>query len=102
MMTETMMATTIRAHLHPPWVFCANFSNTDAPQRREVKGMNTPSQADTSAVANQLARLITAGTTERELVATVARAFPDLERQNSRILRGSLKHERMATRGLEG
>ena len=40
--------------------------------------MNTPSQADTSAVANQLARLITAGTTERELVATVARAFPDL------------------------
>jgi len=64
--------------------------------------MNTPSQADTSAVANQLARLITAGTTERELVATVARAFPDLERQNSRILRGSLKHERMATRGLEG
>ena len=75
------MATTIRAHLHPPWIFCANFSNTDAPQRREVKGMNTPSQADTSAVANQLARLITAGTTERELVATVARAFPDLERR---------------------
>jgi len=43
--------------------------------------MNTPSQADTSAVANQLARLITAGTSERELVATVARAFPDLERR---------------------
>ena len=42
--------------------------------------MNTPSQADTSAVANQLARMITAGTAERELVATVARAFPDLER----------------------
>jgi len=38
--------------------------------------MNTPSQADTSAVANQLARLITAGTTERELVATVARVVP--------------------------
>jgi uncharacterized protein (DUF433 family) len=35
--------------------------------------MNTPNQAD-----RQLARLITAGTTERELVATVARAFPDL------------------------
>jgi len=34
--------------------------------------MNTPSQADTSAVANQLVRLMTAGTTERELVATVA------------------------------
>jgi hypothetical protein len=73
MMTETMMATTLRAHLHPPRIFCANFSNTDAPQRREVEGMNTPSQADTSAVA------MTAGTTERELVATVARAFPDLE-----------------------
>ena len=43
--------------------------------------MNTPSQADTSAVANQLVRLMTAGTTERELVATVARAFPDLERR---------------------
>jgi hypothetical protein len=42
--------------------------------------MNTPSQADTSAIAN-LARLITAGTTERELVATVARAFPDQERR---------------------
>src|SRR5215831_1447184 len=79
MKTETMMA--LCAHLHPPRIFCANFSNTDAPQRREVKGMSTPSQADTSAVANQLARLITAGTTERELVATVARAFPDLERK---------------------
>ena len=43
--------------------------------------MNTPSQADTSAVANQLARLITAGTTEGELIARVARAFPDLERR---------------------
>ena len=43
--------------------------------------MNTLSQADTSAVANQLARLITPGTTERELVAAVARAFPDLERR---------------------
>ena len=42
--------------------------------------MNTPSQADTSAVANQLAQLITAGTTERELVAAVAAAFPDLTR----------------------
>src|SRR5215468_4076593 len=74
MMTETMMATTLRAHLHPPRIFCAIFSNTDAPQRREVEGMNTPSQADTSAVANQLVRQMTAGTTERELVATVARA----------------------------
>jgi len=37
MMTETMMATTLRAHLNPPRIFCANFSNTDAPQRREVK-----------------------------------------------------------------
>src|SRR6516162_754302 len=37
MMTETMMATTLRAHLHPPRIFCANFSNTDAPQSREVK-----------------------------------------------------------------
>ena len=81
MMMETMMATTFRVHLHPPRIFCANFSNTDAPQGREVKGMNTPSQADTSAVANQLARLITAGTSARELVATVARAFPDLERR---------------------
>src|SRR5215468_5340070 len=79
MKTETMMA--LCTHLHPPRIFCANFSSTDAPQRREVKGMNTPSQADTSAVANQLARLITAGTTERELVAKVARAFPDLERR---------------------
>jgi hypothetical protein len=43
--------------------------------------MSTPSQADTSAIANQLARLITAGTTECELAATVARAFPDLERR---------------------
>jgi hypothetical protein len=81
MMTETMMATTLRAHLHPPQIFCANFSNTDAPQRREVKGMNTPSQADTAAVANQLARLITAGTTEGELIAAVTRQFPDLERR---------------------
>ena len=43
--------------------------------------MSTSSQADTSAVANQLVRLMTAGTTERELVARVARAFPDLERR---------------------
>ena len=43
--------------------------------------MNTPSQADTSAVAKQLVRLMTAGTAERELVAAVARAFPDLERR---------------------
>src|SRR5215472_4345413 len=81
MMTETMMATTLRAHLHPPRIFCANFSNTDAPGRREVKGMITPSQVDTSAFANKLARLITTGTTERELVATVAREFPDPERR---------------------
>src|SRR5215831_1447185 len=38
MTSETMMATTLRAHLHPPRIFCANFSNTDAPQSREVKG----------------------------------------------------------------
>ena len=31
--------------------------------------MNTPSQADTSAVANQLARLIAAGTTGHQLLA---------------------------------
>jgi hypothetical protein len=43
--------------------------------------MNTPSQADTAAVANQLARLITAGTTEGELIAAVTRQFPDLERR---------------------
>jgi hypothetical protein len=43
--------------------------------------MNTPSQADTSAVANQLARLIAAGTTGRQLLAAVARQFPDLERR---------------------
>src|SRR5262245_16059429 len=78
-MMGTIMATTLRVHLHRPRIFCANSSNTAAPQRWEVKGMNTSRQADTSAVANQLARLITAGTTERELVATVARAFPDLE-----------------------
>jgi len=81
MTMETMMTMTLRAHLHPPRIFCTNFSNTGAPQRREVKGMNTPTQADTAAVANQLARLITAGTIEGELIATVARAFPDLERR---------------------
>jgi hypothetical protein len=43
--------------------------------------MNTPSQIDTSSVANQLARLITTGTTERALLAAMARQFPDLERR---------------------
>src|SRR5262249_19657023 len=41
MMTETMMATMLRAHLHPPRIFCANFSNTDAPQRPEVKSASS-------------------------------------------------------------
>jgi uncharacterized protein (DUF433 family) len=40
--------------------------------------MNTPSQADTAAVANQLARLITAGTTGQALVAAVVARYPDL------------------------
>jgi type II secretory pathway component PulF len=43
--------------------------------------MNTPSQIDTSAVTNQLARLIAAGTTEHELLDSVARQFPNLERR---------------------
>jgi hypothetical protein len=60
--------------------------------------MNTPSQTDTSAVAYQLARLITAGTTERELVATVARALPDLERREIRCRPADQKAETMTPR----
>ena len=61
------MATTLRAHLHPPRIFCANFSNTDAPQSREVKRHEHAKSG--SAVANQLARLITTSTTEQTLLS---------------------------------
>ena len=77
MMTETMMPTTLRAHLNPLWIFCAKFSNTDAPQRRVVKGMNTLSEADTSAVANQIARLITPAP-QRNRIGEAGNAQPQM------------------------
>ena len=61
--------------------------------------MNTPSQADTSAVTNQLARLIAAGTAGHQLLAAVARQFPDLERREFLALQEATESaERQASR----